>query len=146
MEEMVKLLSEKLQYIGHEVSETGIELYVEPATEQAQCPYCGTASTKVHSNYVRKLQDLPMQGKKVVIYLTNRKFFCGNEQCGHRTFAERLPFYEPNATKTSRLQEEIMRIATTQSALAASKYLRQSVAQVGKSTICNMLKKMEQSN
>jgi transposase len=146
MEEMVKLLSEELQYIGHEVGGTGIELYVESGNSQAQCPYCGAISTKVHSTYLRKLQDLPMQGKKVIIYLTNRKFFCGNEQCGHRTFAERLAFYEASATKTNRLQAEIMRIATTQSALAASKYLRQSVAQVGKSTICNMLKKMEQSD
>jgi transposase len=146
MEEMVKLLSEDLQYIGHEVSDAGIELYVESTNEQAQCPYCGANSTKVHSTYLRKLQDLPMQGKKVVIYLTNRKYFCVNEQCGQRTFAERFTFFEASATKTKRLLEEIKRIATTQSALSASKYLRQSVAQVGKSTICNLLKKTEQNN
>jgi len=144
MEEVVTLLSEELQYIGHEVSETGIELYVESASEQARCPYCGAVSSKVHSTYLRKLQDLPMQGKKVVVYLTNRKYFCVNEPCEHRTFAERFTFFEASATKTNRLQEEIKRIATTQSALSASKYLRQSVAQVGKSTICNLLKKTEQ--
>ena len=146
MEEMVKLLSEELQYISHKVSDTGIELYVESTSEQARCPYCGTVSSKVHSTYLRKLQDLPMQGKKVVICLTNRKYFCVNEQCGQRTFAEQFTFFERSATKTKRLVEEIKRIATTQSALSASKYLRQSVAQVGKSTICNLLKKTEQNN
>jgi len=146
MEEMVTLLSEELQYIGHEVNEAGIELYVESASEQARCPYCGTVSNKVHSTYLRKLQDLPMQGKKVVVYLTNRKYFCGNEQCGRRTFAEQFTFFDRSATKTKRLQDEIMRIATTQSALSASKYLRQSVALVGKSTICNLLKKTGQNN
>jgi transposase len=143
MEEMVALLSEELQYIGHEVNDTGVELYVESASKQARCPYCGTDSRKVHSMYMRKLQDLPMQGKKVVIYLTNRKYFCVNEDCGQRTFAQRFSFFEPSATKTKRLQDEIMRIATTQSALSASKYLRKSVAQVGKSTICNLLKKID---
>jgi transposase len=146
MEEMVKLLSEELQYIGHEVGEAGMELYVESSREQARCPYCGAVTNKVHSTYLRKLQDLPMQGKKVVVYLTNRKYFCVNEQCGQRTFAERFTFFEASATKTNRLQEEIMRISTTQSALSASKYLRQSVAQVGKSTICNLLKKTGQNN
>ena len=143
MEEMVTLLSEELQYIGHEVNDAGVELYVESASEQALCPYCGTDSNKVHSTYIRKLQDLPMQGKKVVIYLTNRKYFCVNKDCEQRTFAQRFTFFEASATKTKRLQDEIMRIATTQSALSASKYLKQSVAQVGKSTICNLLKKID---
>jgi hypothetical protein len=39
------------------------------------------------------------------------------------------------------LQEEIMRTAMTQSSVSASRYLRKHVADVGKSTICNMIKK-----
>jgi transposase len=141
MEELVHLLSEELRYTGHIMEGGGIIIYVEPSRKQARCPYCGAESCKVHSRYVRKLQDLPIQGKKATICLTNRKYFCRNADCGHRTFAEQFSFYEPKATKTKRLQDEIKRISMTQSAVSASKYLRGSVADVSKSTICVLLKK-----
>ena len=141
MEELVYLLSEELRYISHKMEDDSIVMYVEPARKQARCPYCSTESGKAHSRYERKLQDLPIQGRKVTIYLTNRKYFCMNEDCDHRTFTEQFSFYEPKATKTKRLQDEIKRISMTQSAVSASKYLRGSVADVGKSTICALLKK-----
>ena len=82
-----------------------------------------------------------MQGKKVKILLEQKKYFCKNEGCVNKTFAERFSFFGPKATKTKRLQKEILRVALTQSSIAASRYLRSSVADVGKSTICNLLKK-----
>ena len=87
------------------------------------------------------LKDLPIQGKKVKIHLLNHKYFCSNHKCAHKTFTERFAFFEPKATRTNRLQEEILRVSLTQSSVAASRYLRSSVADVGKSTICNLLKK-----
>jgi transposase len=110
MEELVYLLREELRYIGHTMGDGSIIIYVEPSRKQARCPYCGAESGKAHSRYERKLQDLPIQGRKVTIYLTNRKYFCINEACEHRTFAGQFSFYEPKATKTKRLQEEIKRI------------------------------------
>jgi len=85
---------------------------------------------------------LPIQGKKVKLLIENNKYFCTNEKCNHKTFAEVFDFYEPNATKTNRLQEEITRVSLTQSSVSAAKYLQNSIADVGKSTICNMLKKL----
>jgi transposase len=146
MEELVQLLSEELRYAGHATEDGTITIYVEPAHDEACCPYCSTVSNKVHSRYMRKLQDLPVQGRKATIYLTNRKYFCRNEDCSHRTFAEQFSFYEPKATKTKRLHEEIKRISMTQSAVSAAKYLRGSVAQVSKSTICSLLKKSREND
>jgi len=90
------------------------------------------------------LQDLPIQGKKVWLHLKNKKYFCVNAECGQKTFAEQFEFYEPNSVRTKRLQEEILIVSLTQSSISASKYLRNSVADVGKSTICDMLKKERQ--
>jgi transposase len=95
----------------------------------------------VHSRYTRKCQDLPIQGKKTVIMMNNRKFFCKNPGCSHKTFAEKFDFVKPKATKTDRLQNEITRISLKQSSVSAAEYLRGSVCDVGKSTICDMLKK-----
>ena len=39
---------------------------------------------------MKNFQDLPVQGNKVIIYLSNRKLFCMNPACRDRTFSERF--------------------------------------------------------
>ena len=141
MEEMLRLLDENLYYEESEIQGEELFIYASSLREAAICPYCGHSSCQVHSRKVRTLKDLPMQGKKVKILLEQKKYFCKNEGCTKKTFAERFNFFAPKATKTNRLQREILRVALTQSSVAASQYLRSSVAAVGKSTICNLLKK-----
>jgi len=141
MEELIRLLDDNLHYGGYEIQGEELFIHVSSLREKAICPYCGQASGHIHSRKTRTLKDLPMQGKKVKILLEQKKHFCKNEACANKTFAERFGFFEPKATKTKRLQEEILRIALTQSSVAASQYLRNSVAEVCKSTICNLLKK-----
>jgi transposase len=141
MEELIVLLDKNLNYEGYEVHGEELFIYVSSLREIADCPYCGQPSTHVHSHKVRTLKDLPIQGRKVKILLDQRKYFCKNKSCAKKTFAERFAFFEPSATTTNRLREEILRVALTQSSVAAARYLRNSVVKVGKSTICNMLKK-----
>lgn len=141
MEELIKMLDEKLEYRAHHIEGDKINIYVKSSEAQARCPHCGKESKKVHLKYERKIQDLPIQGKKVLILLERRNYFCFNEECRHRTFAERFRFFETKARKTKRLHAEILRVSLNQSSVSAAKYLRASVADVGKSTICNLLKK-----
>jgi len=141
MEELIRLLDENLRYDGYEIQEDELFIYASSLRETALCPYCGQASNQIHSHNVRTLKDLPMQGKKVKILLDQKKYFCKNKSCMKKTFAERFNFFEPKATKTKRLQQEILRVALTRSSVGASRYLRGSVAAVSKSTICNLLKK-----
>ena len=141
MEELIRLLDENLHYDGYEIQGEELFIRASSAREIVICPYCGNESVKIHSRKVRTLKDLPMQGKKVKILLEQKKYFCKNEDCSKKTFAEQFGFFEPKATKTTRLQKEILRVALTQSYVAAARYLRSSVADVGKSTICNLLKK-----
>jgi transposase len=117
------------------------DAYVSSSLKEAICPYCGQISVKVHSHYPRIFQDLPIQGKKVKIVLDNHKFFCKNENCNHKTFAERFSFLARSATKTNRLQEEILNVSLNQSSVSAAQYLKKSCCTVGKSTICSLLKK-----
>lgn len=141
MEELISLLDRNLNYEGHEIHGEELFIYVSSLREKAICPYCGPPSAQVHSHKLRTLKDLPIQGHKVKILLDQRKYFCKNKSCTKKTFAERFAFFDPSATTTNRLREEILRVALTQSSVAAARYLRNSVAAVGKSTICNMLKK-----
>ena len=146
MDELIKLLDPNLMYISHNIDGDTINIHVESIREDSICPYCDEPSIKVHSRYERKFQDLPIQDKKVRIILNNRKYFCYNENCKHKTFAESFAFFKPKATKTIRLQDKILEVSISQSSISASKYLRRNVANVSKSTICNLLKKRRADN
>ncbi len=75
------------------------------------CPLCAQASLQVHSQYQRTLRDSPCAGRKVVLHLSVRKFFCRNPDCARKIFTERLPaFVEPWAQVTTRLVEAVQAI------------------------------------
>lgn len=141
MDELIKLLDRNLNYIRHEIKDDYFYIYVESNRDSFECPQCGCSSTQVHSRYERSFQDLPIQGFKVMIVLSNRKFFCKNPECSYKTFIESFSFIKHKAKKTIRLEDEIVRLSTNVSSVTASKILKNQIANVGKSTICNLLKK-----
>ena len=53
-----------------------------------KCPYCGRISHRVHSKYMRTIADLSMLGRPVIMKFEARKFFCDNQDCRRKTFAE----------------------------------------------------------
>ena len=85
-------------------------------------------------------------GKKTKIKIENRKFFCDNPDCGFTTFAERFDFLAQNGKKTKRLIDKIVDVSLSTSSVAASQTLKNGIADVGKSTICNLLKKRHASS
>lgn len=57
-------------------------------SSEGVCPYCGYRSKSVHSRYFRRLRHLPVFGKTLELLFYARKFFCHNEECNRKTFAE----------------------------------------------------------
>lgn len=141
MDEFIKELDENLDYLEHEISGDEIRIYVASSRKSCKCPYCGCDSMRVHSRYEKSFQDLPVMGKKTKIIIGNRKFFCDNPDCTYITFAERFDFLKQNGKKTPRLIDKIVDISLNTSSTAASRTLRDGIADVGKSTVCNLLKK-----
>ena len=141
MDEFIKLLDPNLQYVQHKLIENTFYIDVVSTVTEIECPFCGESSSRIHSHYARSFQDLPIQGKKVEITLNNRKVFCDNPNCNHRTFAERFNWLAHKSKKTSRLDEEIIRLSLNCSSMAASRILRTSTATISKSTVCTLLKK-----
>ena len=55
---------------------------------QAQCPACGTVSSRVHGGYARVVADGAAGGRPVLIALSVRRFRCPEPSCPKATFAE----------------------------------------------------------
>ena len=100
----------------------------------------------MHSKYQKSFQDLPIQGKKVIIVLKNKNMFCVSHDCQRYTFSEKFSFLNLKAKKTKRLIDEIIRISLTHSSISAAKYLSETTVDIKKSSICNYLKKTFQIN
>lgn len=141
MHRILKLLDKNLLYVNHEIRGDTLFLGATSKRKRAKCPYCGHFSSSIHSSYERSFQDLPISDKKVVVILKNRKFFCQNPYCKRTTFAECFDFILSKAKKTNRLEEEIVSLALNCSSIAASIQLRRNIVSIGKSTICELLKK-----
>lgn len=89
-----------------------VTLSLRTTSATASCPLCDQPSHHVHSRYARTVRDLPSLGKRTVLLLTARKFFCRNPACPREVFCERLPDLAPAyARSSSRLTDAHRAIA-----------------------------------
>ena len=79
------VMVEDAQVIG-----AGLVIWARVGAGRAACPWCGGVSARVHSRYQRRLADAAIGGRKVVIRLAVRRFFCGAPGCPAATFAEQV--------------------------------------------------------
>ena len=141
MDEFIKELDPNLDYLEHKIIGNEVIIYAASNRKICRCPYCGSESARIHSRYEKSFQDLPIMDKKTKVVIENRKFFCDNPDCGFTTFSERFDFLAQKGKKTKRLIDKIIDISLNTSSVAASRTIKDGIADVGKSTICNLLKK-----
>ena len=141
MDEFIKRLDKNLKYEKNEYDGETYFLYVSSIRQKLNCSKCGQSSSRVHSTYTRSFQDLPIQDKKVIVIIKNRKMFCDNPECKNTTFAETFSFLPPKGKKSIRLIDRIIDVSLNVSSVTAASLLQDGVVNIGKSTICNMLKK-----
>src|SRR5580704_7592680 len=113
-----------LTLLGFEKSEQGWLVRAEGRT-RSECPSCGTQSTARHSRYWRQLQDLPVQGKRVVLRLRLSRWRCRNRECEQAIFRERLGEVVATwARRTSRVEEVLLLVAPHDLRRTAAKLCR----------------------
>ncbi|MFD9336670.1 ISL3 family transposase [Streptomyces sp. NPDC060028] len=54
------------------------------------CPVCQHPATRVHSRYSRHIAGLPVCGRRLIVRLRVRRFFCDQPRCRRRTFVEQV--------------------------------------------------------
>ncbi|MFE0379847.1 ISL3 family transposase [Streptomyces inhibens] len=119
---------------GHLASVVVEEVVVEDAalafaartvTREAACPACGTVSARVHGGYRRRLADLAVAGRRVVVDLAVRRFRCQAAECERRTFVEQVEgLTEPFARRTPSLRRTLERIALALAGRPAARLAR----------------------
>jgi transposase len=75
---------------------------------EATCPWCGHLSARVHSRYERRLADAAIGGRRVVLRLRVRRFFCDDHRCRARTFAEQIPGLTTRSARRSPLLRRML--------------------------------------
>lgn len=141
MQNYINMLGNNLLLLNIENTEKTITFTIKSTNEEPICPYCGQKATRCHSIYPKTFDDLPLNNKRVTLKVLNRKMFCDNTKCEHKTFAETFDFIERKSKKTIRLKEYILDVSSTTSSILAQNLLRKNGIKIGKSTICTFLKK-----
>ncbi len=70
------------------------------------CPGCGTVSSRVYDQVVTWPKDVRGSSGRVRLCWVKRRWKCGREGCGRKTFAESLPQVPPRGRVTARLREQ----------------------------------------
>ena len=68
-----------------------LHLSARATGKRARCPCCGCRSRRRHSQYQRTIADLACGGRRVIIHLQARRFWCLVRGCAQKVFCERLP-------------------------------------------------------
>jgi transposase len=132
---------EGLQLDEVAIDDEMVVLTVTSVQPQALCPMCGEPSWRVHSWYGRKPSDLALVGRRLRLRLNVRRFFCANQACERKTFAERLPgMLKPFARRTNRLTETLCGIGHALGGEAGSRRAEQLAMPVSPDTLLRLIR------
>jgi transposase len=89
----------------------GLLVQARSVAEAAACPQCLSASSRVHSRYVRRLSDAAVSGRSARVVLTVRRFVCVNLSCSRKVFCEVMDFVGRYARRTRLADDGIRSVA-----------------------------------
>ena len=124
-----------------ELEEGRMVMSVTAISEESICPYCGTASERIHSSYQRHPADISLAGYTVGLDITVPRFFCDNTQCEAKTFAERMAgLIKPYAHRTDRLAGQQRRVAFEAGGEAGARLLNELGMPVSPDTLIRLVR------
>ena len=107
----------------------------------AACPLCAMRSSSRHGAYIRALQDLPAQGKPVVVQARVTRWRCRNDQCERGTFAAPQPDLTASfARRTTRMAAIVRLFGHSAGGRPSERLLARLGMPVGHTTILRHVK------
>jgi len=99
-----------------------IHIFIKSQTHIQTCPSCKQECNEYHSTYRRKIQDLPIFGKTVIIHLTAYRYYCRNGECKQKVFCETVDdFFEFYKRMTGRLEDFLIALSLNTSCEGAAR-------------------------
>ena len=142
MDELIKELNNDLKVLNTDRVGDEYEIHIEYVPEHmTYCPSCGQAATRQHSWKIRRIGDLPVYNHKVSLMIHRRQFFCDNKDCSRKIVTEKFDFVSSTGRRTKRLDEHLLDMAKTMSAIGEERVVRKNVANVSNDTILRRVKK-----
>ncbi|MGW5751646.1 ISL3 family transposase [Nocardia rhamnosiphila] len=127
--------------VVEDVGVAGSRLVVRARTPGgvAECPGCGAGSDRVHGVHERRLADLPVDGRSVVVRVRIRRLYCLAQGC-QRTFREQVPgVLERYQRRTTRLTGHVRAAVRELAGRAAVRMLRRWSVRVSRQTAVRVL-------
>jgi transposase len=103
------------------------------------CPSCSKKSSRIHSHYTRKVQDLPIGEKSVELLILSRRWFCDNPDCNVKIFTERFEWLSSNGRRTKRTEDVLRKMAFSTSCLSAEKLAKSANIPVSHDTLLALI-------
>ena len=81
-----------------QITADAITVRVAAGDREASCPGCGEHSARVQSRYQRTVVDRPVGGRRVILILQVRRFYCVNGVWGVNTLSGRIFWHSRHAS------------------------------------------------
>jgi hypothetical protein len=104
------------------------------------CPGCGKLTRRVHGYHLRRLADVPVGGRSVVVELRIRRLVCQARGCPRQTFREQVaPLAGRYARRTPGLAGLIIDVAMALAGRAGAEMLSRLAVNVSRTTVLRLL-------
>lgn len=128
-----------------EIIEKEIQIIMKSKTKRCCCPKCKVETNHRHATHHRKVQDLPILGKCVMLDINLFEFDCCNPDCGITSFTETFDnFLNTYSYMTERLANLVSTIALETSCESCARILKSmSIKISGDTVIRTLIKRYE---
>lgn len=136
---------ENLEIKSIDEEEKCIHIVMKSKTKSCDCPKCKQSTSSVHATHHRKVQDLPILGKCVMLDINLYEFNCNNPECMITSFTETFENFLNNYSyMTERLVDLMTKIAIETSCESCARILQSmNIKTSGDTVIRTLIKRYE---
>ncbi|TCO55721.1 ISL3 family transposase [Actinocrispum wychmicini] len=124
-----------------ERGQAGVRIWACAKASVSACSSCGVESGRVHSRHDRRVADVPVAGRPVVLWLRMRRFFCDNQTCPVRTLTEQIDgVISAHARRSPRLRGMLESIGLAMAARAGARLAGRLGLVTGRDTLLRLVR------
>lgn len=132
----------ELEITSVEETQDELWLYMRSQSKSYQCPKCCEKLCRLHATHHRKVQDLPILGKRVMLDMVIHDFQCLNEDCSIGAIAETFGgFLNYYSRMTERLVDFVTILALETSCESSARIMQAMNVKISGDTVIRMLLK-----